>query len=226
MGSRLFHSSVPLHYQFQRILRAKIASGEWDARERIPTEWDLVRRFEVSRTTIRQALTTLQAEGLIVRTPRRGTFVNASHGAERHRTVITNAVMGYEAEIRLATLEETRAPRQVLPFLQLAPGDTICRFLRLEAIGGMPFCVVVNYLPVQIGRRLSVRQLERRSMMELLQSRLRIRLGRMEQSLEAQLPDEEGAALLTIDVTQPVLFSRLFVSDVRRMPTQVVEAFY
>ncbi len=222
----MYPRAVPVHSQIQRILRAKIASGEWATCERLPTEFALMRRFRVSRTTTRRALGALQADGLIVRRPRLGTFVSAGAASHRRRRVITNVVMGYEAEIRLVTSEEAKPPRQLLPFLRLSPGDSVCRFLRVEAIGAAPFSVVINYLPVEIGRRISRTALRRHSMFDLLQRRFRFRLGRIEQSLEARLPDEQVASLLEIDLTEPVLFSRLFVSDVRQRPVQVVDAFY
>ncbi len=67
--------SVPLHHQVERLLRAKIDSGEWAPGEQIPTEMALVERLRVSRTTLREALRALARDGLVVRHRRRGTFV-------------------------------------------------------------------------------------------------------------------------------------------------------
>ncbi len=217
---------LPLHQQIQRILRTKITTGEWGDSDRLPTELALMERFQASRTTIRQALQALRADGLIVRRPRHGTFVSRDRAAARARPVITNSVMGYEAEVRLVERDEVKPPRPVALFLGL-PGDTpVVRFLRVEAIGSAPLCVVVNYLPVEIGRRVSVAALRRHSMLGLLQHRLRIRLGPVEQSLEARLPDDRVAGLLEIPLSEPVLASRLLVFDTRRRPVQVVDAFY
>jgi DNA-binding GntR family transcriptional regulator len=54
-------------------LRARIQAGEWG--ERLPSEPDLVRRFEASRETVRKALAVLEAEGLIYRMHGKGTFI-------------------------------------------------------------------------------------------------------------------------------------------------------
>lgn len=217
---------APLHYQIQRILRAKITSGEWTPTDRLPTELALMARFRVSRTTIRQALFALQEDGLIIRRPRHGTFVNPSRNAHGRRPVITNAVMGYQAEVRLVRRDETKPPHHIAPLLGLTGEDAVSRFLRLEAVEAAPLCVVINYLPVALGRRISLQALRRRSMFELLEKTLRIRLRSVEQTLEARLPDDEVAALLEISLSDPILFSRLFVSDTRGQPVQVVDAFY
>ena len=66
---------IPLYYQLENLLREKILSGAFAPGDRIPTESDLIRRYGVSRITVRQALTALAGEGLIERRQGRGTFV-------------------------------------------------------------------------------------------------------------------------------------------------------
>jgi GntR family transcriptional regulator len=226
MSALRYPRGLPLHQQIQRILRTKIAIGEWGDADRLPTELALMERFQVSRTTIRQALHTLRADGLIVSRRRHGTFVSKNGAGHGGRPVITNAVMGYDAGIRLVERDEVRPPRPVALFLGLPAAAAVIRFLRVEAIGRAPLCVVVNYLPVELGRRISVAALRRHAMLSLLQHRLRIPLGRVEQSLEARLPDDRVAGLLEIPLSDPVLFSRLLVFDTRGRPVQVVDAFY
>lgn len=56
-------------------LRAKITSGEWQPGQRLPGETTLAQTYDVARGTIRAALDTLRAEGLVVTFTGRGTFV-------------------------------------------------------------------------------------------------------------------------------------------------------
>ncbi|HUY49218.1 MAG TPA: GntR family transcriptional regulator [Streptosporangiaceae bacterium] len=56
-------------------LRERLASEEWQPGERIPTEAELVEAYRVSRATVRQALKTLEAQGLIITMRGRGSFV-------------------------------------------------------------------------------------------------------------------------------------------------------
>jgi GntR family transcriptional regulator len=67
-------TGVPLYLQIRNLLRERIRLGEWGADEPMPTEEDLVAHFGVSRTTVRQAMSDLVNEGLVVRRPGRGTF--------------------------------------------------------------------------------------------------------------------------------------------------------
>ena len=68
-------SKLPLYHQLYEILRDDILSGEWQPGDMIPPESELVKRYQVSRTTVRQVLDMLVNEGLIYRQQGRGTFV-------------------------------------------------------------------------------------------------------------------------------------------------------
>lgn len=221
-----YHPSVPLHHQIQRLLRSKIESGEWGAEERIPTELELVRRFRVSRTTIREALGSLERDGLIVRQRGRGTFVRRPTDLQRSPSTITNLVLGYEADISVIRVQTVPAPAHVAPFLKVSRGHPVRRFVRVEAVDGEPLAVVVNHMALELGRRIRPGDLRRYSMLEFLRDHLRIPLGVMRQIIEARLPDDEVASLLGIDLTQPILFVRLLVSDKRENPVEIADTFY
>lgn len=58
-------SYTPLYAQVEAILVANIADGTYPVGGRIPKEEDLIERFDVSRTTIRQTIQNLIRRGLV-----------------------------------------------------------------------------------------------------------------------------------------------------------------
>lgn len=74
------NSPIPLYYQLKRLLEEKIHTGELKPGDRIPTEYELVQKYGISRTPVRQALAELARAGLLSRTPGRGTFVTQPDG--------------------------------------------------------------------------------------------------------------------------------------------------
>jgi GntR family transcriptional regulator len=96
----------------------------------------------------------------------------------------------------------------------------------MEAVGGRALAVVVNYMAVELGRRIRPKDLRRYSMLEFLRDRLKIPLGMIRQLIEARMPDDEVASLLGIDLTQPVLFIRVMVSDKQGNPVEIADSFY
>lgn len=61
--------------QAETYLREAIKNGRWAVGERLPVEDELMSELSVSKGTIREALNGLAGTGLIVRQPKRGTFV-------------------------------------------------------------------------------------------------------------------------------------------------------
>jgi GntR family transcriptional regulator len=221
-----YDPSVPRHHQIQRLLRAQIDLGEWAPGEQIPTELALVKRFSVSRTTIRAALRALERDGLIVRQRGRGSFVHGSTTVTTRPTTITNVLLGYEAEGRIIDIASAPVPASVAPLLGILRGDDVRRFVRVEIVQGSPLAAVFNYMRIGLGNRIQAKDLRRHSMLECLRDKLGIKFGVLKQSIEARMPDEEVATLLNVDLTQPVLFLRLLVLDVDDAPVQVCDTFY
>jgi DNA-binding LacI/PurR family transcriptional regulator len=63
------------HSEISRQLLEDITAGTYPPGSRLPSESELVQRFEVSRPTIAQAMRDLQGRGLISRRPGSGTYV-------------------------------------------------------------------------------------------------------------------------------------------------------
>ena len=68
-------SAMPLYYQLTEILKEKIQQGKIKIGHPLPSETELIEKYQVSRGTVRQALQLLTQEKLIERFPGKGSFV-------------------------------------------------------------------------------------------------------------------------------------------------------
>jgi len=66
--------------QVEQRLRRSILCGEWAPGTHLPGERDMLSLFGVSRTTLRDALTSLASQGLIERKQKSGTYVSTALG--------------------------------------------------------------------------------------------------------------------------------------------------
>ena len=66
---------VAPYLQVAAILEREIREGKYPKGSRIPTESDLVQRFEVARSTDRRSIAHLRELGLIMTVPQRGSYV-------------------------------------------------------------------------------------------------------------------------------------------------------
>ena len=64
-------------------LREEIKAGAYAKSGKLPTEYELVTRFNVSRQTVRQAISSLKAEGVVYQIQGSGTFVSKEVPADR-----------------------------------------------------------------------------------------------------------------------------------------------
>ena len=69
---------IPIHRLIAESLAAAIERGEYPHGSRLPSELTLAAQFGISRGTLRHALNTLRARGLIDAVPTRGWFVRAT----------------------------------------------------------------------------------------------------------------------------------------------------
>ena len=69
------HRPQTLHARIRSEIEARILSGDWPPGHRIPTESELVATYSCSRMTVNKAMSSLAAEGLVLRNRRAGTVV-------------------------------------------------------------------------------------------------------------------------------------------------------
>ncbi len=68
-------SPLPLYYQLADRLRLDIAAGVYLVNEKIPSEHEFAKRYDIGRPTVRQATDLLVREGILQRKRGSGTFV-------------------------------------------------------------------------------------------------------------------------------------------------------
>lgn len=66
---------TPVYQQIAAILRDEIARGVYAPGRPVPSETQLMQRFEVARLTARKAVRVLAGEGLVEVVPGRGAYV-------------------------------------------------------------------------------------------------------------------------------------------------------
>ncbi|MBE6612447.1 MAG: GntR family transcriptional regulator [Ruminococcaceae bacterium] len=74
--------SEKLYQKIYHKLREQITSGVLAENDKLPTEYELMEQFGVSRVTVIKALNLLKDDGLIRRIPKVGSFVSVSDAAE------------------------------------------------------------------------------------------------------------------------------------------------
>ena len=69
------YSNVPLYSQLKNLIIKKIESGEYPGESKIPSEQELCEHYDISRPTVRQAISELTNNGYLYKEKGKGTFV-------------------------------------------------------------------------------------------------------------------------------------------------------
>lgn len=139
------NSSIPLYYQVKEVIKEKIKCGEWKNDEKIPNELELVNQFSVSRSTVRQAILELVAEGLLIRRKGRGTFVKKLQHEGNFMTFSYPDELG-KKHIPVST-DVIEGPLEYLHILKLYNSKKINEIIRLRYFKEDPAVIERTYLP-------------------------------------------------------------------------------
>jgi GntR family transcriptional regulator of arabinose operon len=90
---------TPLYYQLKRFLSKQIKEKVWLPGHRIPTEEELAKKYNLSRGTIRRAISDLVNEGLLYRRVSKGTFVTEPGRREFRAGLV---ILGMSGEVSLS----------------------------------------------------------------------------------------------------------------------------
>jgi len=205
-------SPLPAWAQAAQYIRRQIETGRLAGGERLPAETELAEMFELSRLTIRQALSQLSSEGLIERRQGIGTFVMSRKVAVQHDLSLSSSWRqrfleeGHQPSTKLL---EASASRALPPDLaaRLSPDDPLgeMSFLkRLQIVDATPIGVTESWVPVSVAPGLVERPLDDGSLSLTLQNRYARTPATVDNTLEAVLATPVDAQLLDTATDVPL----------------------
>jgi GntR family transcriptional regulator len=201
-------SALPLYAQVETILAGNIANGTYAPGSRLPNEAELVERYAVSRTTIRQTIQNLIRRGLVEIRRGKGTFI-LEPKITQELTELSGFVedmnaLGHRATARLLDKQIVSASEDVARHLALEAGTRVVRIRRVRLADGVPISFDETYLPRQIGEKIIENNLETEPIFSLLEEKYNMPLIEAEYRLEAVSADSTVARALGIRTGSPI----------------------
>lgn len=154
----MFKRNPSLTEQVKAHLKQRIINDEFEA-GRIPSETELATNLGVSRTTIRDALSRLELEGVVYRKQGAGTFINEAGLQIKTRL---EEIWGYEDMLRdhgyrpstqILSVETRPAQLALAKALRLKTGEPLVEIKKLFLGDDRPVVLTVNYLPARLIRQ-------------------------------------------------------------------------
>jgi GntR family transcriptional regulator len=222
-------TSRPLYLQLRDKLLSMIREGVYAPHERLPSERKLAKKFNVSRLTVRQALSSLMHQGIVYTRIGKGTYVNDPK--ERHKA----SIFGYsenvlhDDQIPIYEVLDRRiisASQDEARYLQVSSGDELIHITRLRKVNGVPIVIEEAYLPHSLCPGLLQLIDDHTSLYMLLEERYGMKVDSTEVRLSASLADDHEAERLALLKPAAVLHKEqiAFIEDGR--PIEFSRATY
>lgn len=209
-GWRLNHqSAVPLHIQFEQRIIERIERGEWKPGDKIPSERDLMEFADISRATVRQAISSLAHQNILEKVHGAGTFVKQPRFEQPLHVTYSFSEqlrhLGFNLQDQLLERRLLPAPRELAARLQIPEGADVIYLHRLRMLDVTPVMVSKAYIPYHLCPGLLDDPFDG-SLYQLLVNRYQLPVLRATECLEAQPPDRGLCGLLRISNRIPIMF--------------------
>lgn len=150
---------MSLYHNIANILMEKIKNKEWNPGYMIPSEKELCDQFQVSRPTVRSALSVLVNQGYLERVKGKGSFVckpKVLEDATVFQESFSRGLLAKGMEIQTEVLEQRmmEADEEVANALGVQVGEEVVKLVRLRYVKNTfdhgPIVYNITYLPKQL----------------------------------------------------------------------------
>jgi GntR family transcriptional regulator len=201
-------TSRPLYLQLRDKLLSMIREGVYAPHERLPSERKLAKRFDVSRLTVRQALSSLMHHGIVYTRIGKGTYVSDPKVRRKGSMFGFSEKVFLDDQIPSSEVLDRRiiqASQEHATHLQVSPGGELVYLTRLRKANGVPIVVQEAYLPHALCPGLLRLITDQTSLYLLLEERYGMRVDFAEVRLSASLADDTEAERLELKRPAAVL---------------------
>lgn len=224
---------LPAYYQIKQTIKNWILNKEFQAGEKIPSENKLAENFNVSRLTVRQAISQLVQEGFLVSKRGEGTFVTrnqyliSSFGLEFTGFMDDLFYQISKSKTKSVKIDRIPAPKSIREKLELANDqEKVVQIKRLRFMEDKPFAYTLNYLPLKIGGTIRKTDLLKKPLLQIIEEDLKLHFTEAFQTIEASFANSEVSEQLDVGSGSPILLVERIMYTQKRKPVEVVQSSY
>lgn len=198
VGTLNFENHIPLHIQLKDLLKTEIVEGKYV--EKIPSERELMERFSVSRSTVREAVKHLVHDGVLKKIHGKGTFITKNktvHDWLNSLNSFTDTVrqMGMKPGAKLLyakNIDNFPEANEIL-------GQSILFGIsRVRTADDQPISIERHFYHTHLGKQIAAHNLNEATIYDIIEKELNITMVEAEQTIRCSPISEEDAKLLDL----------------------------
>lgn len=189
-------------------LEKDIRDGKFDETKKLPTEEELVKKFEVSRNTIRKAITQLVNRGLVYQVQGSGMFLREKSETDfinlGSLRGLTKDLTSKKVETKVLAIHVVEADEEIAKQLRCDTGTKLYYSKRLRLVENEPFSIEISYFKKDIVPYLN-EDIASKSIYSYLIDDLKLNIGFADKVINCEKINEENADLLQVNPLDPAL---------------------
>lgn len=218
-------SHTPLHIQLKNEIEQQIINNVYE--DQIPSEREFMEKYDVSRSTVREAINALVREGVLIKKHGKGTYISIKplHSWLGHLSSTTEVIrgLGMEPGARLLEFHKMVSPE----YVREITGFEEAFFLkRIRLANDIPIGLEQQYYPIYIGEQLADYNLDEITLYDVIQRDLGIPFSEANQKISSGTISDKDLAHLEIDRSVSVLKAERIIRGQDDTIIEYEEAFY
>lgn len=201
-------SKIPLYLQLMDILIDKI-NKSLNENDRLLSEREICDTYDVSRTTVRQALDELERDGYIYKLHGKGTFVAPKRVNQDlvsfYSFTDEMKKIGREPSSQIINFEIIEAGEKLSNKFNIGYEELLYKLIRIRKADDIPMMYEITYLPFDRFKGLKKEKLEMTPMYEVFSSEYNARITSAEEVFEPILTSKLESIYLDIEEGSPSL---------------------
>lgn len=219
----------PVYIKIHNQIKSDIENKKYIIGQRIPSERQLALDFGVSRMTLRQAIKTLEDEGILERKLGSGTYVASQKVQEKMTGVMSfTEIMrlnGQKPSTKLVSYRITKPSISEKEKLKITDDDLILRMERVRSGDNIPICYEVATIPYSLVKQFSKEEISS-SLYKTLENKGGYKIGKAVENIGAVIANEKDARLLLVHKGEALVTRRQITNLNDDTPFEYVKALY
>lgn len=203
-------SYIPVNRQLENLLLQEMRADNLMPGHRFYSEWEVTKKYSVSRSTVRNVYDRLVAKHILSRRAGKGTYVALPPAALSGSLLVgfTKKIvaLGVNPETKLIKCEVLgTADEKVRIKLKIEEGIKVIMVKRARYVNQVPFVIHTAYLPFEKCKPVLNADLEKVSLTDFLENTLQLKIGFAEEIIYSFPAKQEDAKSLGIKAGFPIL---------------------
>lgn len=220
------NTPIPLYFQLEKLILEEIENGTYPVGSMIPTEKELSQIFDISRTTVRQAIADLVRREQLYRVKSKGTFV--ARPKISHQGFI-QSILSFDEDIRnegrnpstqVLELKPVPLPEEIAFHMGMAPGTEVVYLYRKRCADSEPIVRVETYLPYDLCSFTLEHDFTSESLYDVLSNQEDTQVTHIIRTCEARLANADDVTVLNMKRGRPIHY---FVSMGQNRKGRLIE---